>query len=364
MAVTSPYDSITPESIKTEMLAELKAKGFYIDTREGSYTNTLVSTAAYQIFKLYQQFPKLLSMVFPDENAGEYIDKNAAQIGMLRTAGKKAAVTISFTGKEGTSIPEGTVLYAPETGLRYLTTEAVKIIGGTAQVKAEAAEIGTEYNLPPDSITSMYVNVTGVMSVNNSAAAQGGTDEESDADFYSRYHDRRTLPITSGNKNHYITWATEVDGVSYASCIPLWNGNGTVKVVIAGPNREAVDEATRSACAAHIEEKRPIGAMVTVVSAQEREIPLNAAVTLIDGYTTEQVKVQLETAVRELLGSQEFGKETVIPFSRFLACLLRCPGVADYSAFTVDDQTSAVVIRAEDAPAVGMVSVVETGGGT
>ncbi len=74
MAVTSPYDSITPESIKTEMLAELKAKGFYIDTREGSYTNTLVSTAAYQIFKLYQQFPKQLSMVFPDENAGEYID--------------------------------------------------------------------------------------------------------------------------------------------------------------------------------------------------------------------------------------------------------------------------------------------------
>lgn len=364
MAVTSPYDSITPESIKAEMLSELNEKGVLIDTREGSYTNTLVSTAAYQIFKLYQQFPKLLSVVFPDENAGEYIDKHAAQIGMFRRTGKKAAVIMSFTGTEGTYIPAGTNLYAPETGLRYLTTEDVRIVKGTAQARAEAAEVGTEYNLPADSITSMYTNVAGVKSVNNPTAAIGGADVESDADFYSRYHNRRTLPITSGNKNHYVTWATETDGVSYASCVPLWNGNGTVKVVIAGPNRKAVDESTRSACAFHIEEERPIGAVVTVVSAQERRIPLTASVTLMDGYTSEQVRVQLETLVGELLSSQKFGEEIVIPFSRFLACLLRCPGVADYSAFTVDGQISSVVIRAEDAPVVGTISVTQTGGGT
>ena len=55
MAVTSPYDGLTPEAIKAEMLADLQVKGVDVDHREGSYANTLVSVAAYQLYKLYQQ---------------------------------------------------------------------------------------------------------------------------------------------------------------------------------------------------------------------------------------------------------------------------------------------------------------------
>jgi len=357
MAATSPYDELTPERIKANMLSDLEVKGAHIDSREGSYANTLVSVAAYQIYKLYQQFPSLLSMVFPDETAGEYIDKNAAQVGMVRAPGKKATVPVTFTGTNGTYIPAGTALYAPESGLQYFTTQDATIAGGTATAQAEAAEIGADYNLPAGYITSMYINVAGVLSVRNDAAATGGVNEESDADFYARYHARRTLPITSGNKNHYITWATEVTGVAYANCIPLWNGNGTVKVVIAGANRGPVDETIRSACAAYIEENRPIGAAVTVVSVAEREIPLTASVTLVEGYTADQVRDQLEAAVNELLASQPFGATVTIPFSRFLACLLQCPGVADYSAYTVDGASAAVTINAGDAPVVGTITI-------
>ena len=241
--------------------------------------------------------------------------------------------------------------------MQYLTTGDTMIIGGTAEATAEAAEIGSDYNLPAGYITSMYVNVAGVVTVTNSTAAAGGVNEESDADFYARYHDRRTLPITSGNKNHYITWATETTGVSYANCLPLWNGNGTVKVVIAGDNRGPVDEVIRSACAAHIEDERPIGATVTVVSVAEREIPVTAKVTLASGYTTEQVGDQVEAAINELLKKQPFGEESTIPFSRMLACLLQCPGVADYSTFTVDGGTAAITLKAEDAAVVGTITV-------
>lgn len=274
MTATSPYDELTPEAIKASMLADLQTKGVDISTREGSYSNMLVSVAAYQLFKMYQQFPSLLHMVFPDETSGEYIDKNAAQVGMVRTQGKKARVQVTFTGTDGTYIAEGTTLYAPESGLQFRTTASATIASGTATAPAEAAEVGADYNLPAGSITALYVNVAGVVSVTNADAAAGGTDIESDADFFARYHLRRTLPITSGNKNHYITWATEVSGVAYASCIPLWNGNGTVKVVIAGADRGPVDEAVRKNCADHIEANRPIGATVTVVSVARRTIPL------------------------------------------------------------------------------------------
>ena len=52
MSVTSPYDELTPESIKVSMLSDLQVGGADISTREGSYANTLVSVAAYQLFKL------------------------------------------------------------------------------------------------------------------------------------------------------------------------------------------------------------------------------------------------------------------------------------------------------------------------
>ena len=67
MTATSPYDELTPESIKASMLSDLTAKGVDVSIREGSYANTLVSVAAYQLFKMYQQFPSLLHMAFPDE---------------------------------------------------------------------------------------------------------------------------------------------------------------------------------------------------------------------------------------------------------------------------------------------------------
>lgn len=357
MSVTSPYDELTPESIKASMLSDLQVGGADISTREGSYANTLVSVAAYQLFKMYQQFPSLLHMVFPDETSGEYIDKNAAQVGMTRTPGTKATVEITFSGADGTYIAAGTALYAPESGLQFLTTEDAAIADGSATATAEAAEVGSDYNLPANSITSLYVNIAGVISVTNAEAATGGTDVESDADFFARYHQRRTLPITSGNKNHYITWATEVNGVAYANCEPLWNGNGTVRVIIAGADRGPVDETIRQACYDHIEEERPIGATVTVVSVATRAIPLTATVTLLDGYSTEDVKNQLSAAVTELLLNQTFGAEVTIPFSRFLACLLQCPGVADYTALTVDGGMSAITLNPEDAAVVGTVTI-------
>lgn len=196
-----------------------------------------------------------------------------------------------------------------------------------------------------------------MIGVTNAAAATGGTDVESDADFFARYHRRRTLPITSGNKNHYITWATEVNGVAYANCEPLWNGNGTVRVIIAGADRGPVDETIRKACYDHIEEERPIGATVTVVSVATRPIPLTATVTRLDGYSAEDVKNQLTAAVTELLLSQTFGETVTVPFSRFLACLLQCPGVADYTTLTVDGGMSAITLNPEDAAVVGTVTI-------
>ena len=120
---------------------------------------------------------------------------------------------------------------------------------------------------------------------------------------------------------------------------------------IAGADKGPVDEEIQVSCAAHIEEAKPIGATVTVVSVTEAELPVTAAVTLVEGYSTEGVTDQLTTAISDLLAQQVFGQSVTIPYSRFLACLLQCPRVVDYSTtFTVNGGTTAVSVAAEAVP--------------
>lgn len=89
---------------------------------------------------------------------------------------------------------------------------------------------------------------------------------------------------------------------------------------------------------------------MTIVSVTEAELPVTTAVTLVEGYSTEDVTDQLTTVISDLLAQQVFGQAVTIPYSRFLACLLQCPGVADYSTFTVNSGTTAVSVAAEAVP--------------
>ena len=118
-----------------------------------------------------------------------------------------------------------------------------------------------------------------------------------------------------------------------------------------------MDEQIRSSCAAHIEEETADWRYCHCGQRRGEGDSLTAAVTTVEGYSKEQVKNQLTAAVSELLLNQPFGEVVKVPFSRFLACLLQCPGVADYSSFTVDGGTAAVTLQAEDAPVVGTVTI-------
>lgn len=356
MTEKSPFESMTPESIKSEMLGRVINAGVDVDAREGSYANVLLSEAAYVMWKYGQTLNGFIDILFPSANSGRYLDLHAAQIGMTRQPGAKAEVTVTFSGVDGTKIPSGTVVCTPS-ALRFLTTEEVTIAAGLASVRCIAEDIGADYNVPEATVTQMAVNIHGVHGATNAAAGVGGADEESDADLWARYHERRTEPITSGNANHYVMWAKEVTGVSYARCIPLWNGNGTVKVIIAGADKKPLDDTIVTACAEHIEAERPIGATVTVVSVTEVEIPIVAKIKLVNAHSLDEVKADLSTAVSALLAALPFAEEQSVPYSRFLACLLQCAGVADYSTFTVNGVKTALRINSGTIPVLGTVDI-------
>ena len=354
----NPYSDITPESIKKASLETLEGT---VEIREGSYSNHLVSPAAYQLWLVYQLVPWLLLRVFPDETSGELIDAKAADFGLTRTPGVKARVTMQFTALSVTtapSVPAGTTVTTRD-GLRFITLEAAVWSGGVGTALAEAEQPGRIYNVDAGAIVMMSRNQSGISYCTNPAAAYGGADEETDAAFLARYKEFLQRPISSGNKNHYISWAKEVSGVANAECVPIWDGPGTVKVIVAGPDKDPVDEIIIEAVAEHIETERPIGADVTVVTVSELAVNVSATVTLVSGATTQEVQAELEASLTEMLAQLPFGQSNLIRYSRVLALLLNCAGVEDYAAFTVNGGTANITADAEQTPVVGTITITE-----
>lgn len=347
--------SITPESIKAGARAELEAAGLDIQMREGSYTDLLLSEAAYQIFRAFAVFPSLLSAAIPGEKSGPYLDEFASLYGLKRTPGAKAAVWLTFTGKNGAVIPEGTQVLSGS-DLRFSTTQSGTIADGKVVVPAQAEELGDQYNLGPDTITRMVVTIPGVDRVTNDQAV-GGADLESDDSLYQRLHVLVSEPVASGNINHYKAWARSVPGVGHAAVLPLWAGNGTVKVLVASPDKQPVDGSIVEAARVKIQAERPIGANVTVGSVSALAINVAATVTLTAGTDEQTVQSGLETALLEAFSALEVGSAPMIRRSQVLVHLLSQPGVVDFSVLTINGGQDNIQLTSEQVPTLGTVTI-------
>lgn len=351
----------TPESLKAEMASRLAAKGLDVDMREGSYTDLLYSEAAYQLYKGLSYHQTLLAAAVPSAESGVYLDRFGAMYGLTRTPAATAHVTLTFTGVDGARIPAGTEAVSA-TGLRFATEGEAVISGGTASVSAAAAEPGEDYNVPANTVTRLAISVGGVNTVTNQSAGEGGADAESDASFYERLHTFLSEPVASGNVNHYKQWARSVSGVGNAAVLPLWNGNGTVKVVVASEDNEPVDGAIVTAVSQYIESVRPIGAAVTVVSAAALTVNIAAACTLEGGVLPAAVQAELEERVAQMFLEMEMGAQEPVRYNRIMVQLLSCAGVVDCSSLTVNGGTANIPVTVEQVPALGSVTITPAGG--
>lgn len=363
----SDMENISEEDVKARILARLKST---LQTREGSFANDVISAVAAEQCNLYHSIAGLLGMFYVDESSGEYIDKQAAQIGIVRKEGTRAACSITFTGEDGAVVPAGT-LFSTYSGLSMSLTADAVISAGIASGTLTAEDVGVAYNISAGEIISTIKNYSGITGYTN-AQATGGTDRETDAALLERYYKRLRCPPTSGNPYQYQQWAESVNGVGAARIVSKWAGAGTLKVILASQAKEPVEIDVVTAAAAYIETVRPVGPAVTVVSANAHNMAITANVT-VDGTTTKTaVQAAFSASCKEYLQSLVAGAfddtidtdfETVdsktytVNYNHLVYLLLNIPGVTDYSALTAGGGTSNITIAADAVPVLTEVVV-------
>ena len=335
-----------------------RLKTYYADVNdgkasadEGTFSFDELSANAKEFEKAYAEMSLIIEAAFPQTSWGQYLDYLAdALAGISRRAATAAVVELTVAGKAGARIPKG-YQFTTEEGTAF-STDASATIGddGTVIVKATATTTGAGGNVKQGTITQVPVTLYGVESVTNVAAAHDGYEEENDDSLRERLLFVVRRPVTSGNANHYWTWATSVSGVGQCKVLPLWNGPGTVKVLIVDANNKIASAKLIKEVADYIEEVRPIGATVTVVSPQPVAVNIDVSVegTLnVDTFKATMTKwLKAKTLTLTKISPAQVGK------------LILESGASDYDmeSLTLNGSTSALKLTDEQIATVGEVT--------
>lgn len=318
------------------------------DKTEGGLFYDNLAPVSIEMEEIYKTLEYIFLNSFAETAKGEYLDNITKEVGVFRKEATKAKGIVTIKGIAGTIVPIGTKI-ASDTYI-YLTIEEKQIqSNGEVNVPIESEFKGKIYNIPPNTIVNFPVTIPGLNSVVNKQAITDGYDGETDDELRERYYFKVREPVTSGNIYHYKKWALEVEGVGGVKVFPLWNGAGTVKVVIVNSEIQTANEDLLQRVRAYLEEVRPIGATVTVTSANNKNISITGIAKISKNVDFEEVKTLFIMAVKEYLKKVGF-KQDYVSYAQIGNILLNIPGVNDYSNLQINGGVLNVQLQAEEIP--------------
>ncbi len=354
----------TEEAIRERMLSRLPAK---LDRSEGSFPWDILAPVAIQLTQAADWAKEVLRRVFASTTFGVYLDARCAEHGVFRrpaTTAKTTGETIRFDGDPGSFVPNGYVISTESTesspAILFKITRSVTLnANGEGFVEAEALEPGRIGNVPPGAIRHLTEKLSGIKSVTNLSAMEGGTDEESDSSLLERFLLKVRTPTGSGNKADYEQWALSIPGVGGVQVVPLWDGPGTVKVVLISAEKVAPSPVIVDQVNTFIQSVCPIGATVTVAGAVEVPINISVSVTLASDGTVDQVKQMIEEGARAYLKTLAFS-DPLVRYTRIANIILDIPPVVDYDQLQVNGREGNIEIAPGEVAVLGVVTVRES----
>nr|DAX50283.1 MAG TPA: Baseplate J like protein [Caudoviricetes sp.] len=241
---------------------------------EGTFEYDVLASNSIEFGKVEVELEEAYRVVFAESSWGEYLTMRAAEHGVLRKTATKARGVVTVTGNG--RVLAGSI-FQSETGARYQALKSTEVVKSAA-VEVEALTAGSAGNVGKRAINKIPMSIPGISGVSNEEELRGGYDEESDDELKMRYLLYVRTPSTSGNKHHYYNWAMSVPGVGACMVVPLWQGAGTVKVLILDAQRKTAPSELIEKVRTYIEDVRPIGATVTVISPAPKTVRITGSI--------------------------------------------------------------------------------------
>lgn len=352
------YENVTYEVIMERMLARVPST---MDKREGSVIWDALAPAAVELQNLYIEFDVILNETFADTASLYYLKKRAAERGIYQIMGSHAVLRGEFTPTT-LEIPVGS-RFSCDT-LNYAVTE--KISDGVYKLTCETA--GTEGNkhlgilIPIDHIGELE-------SANMTSLLIPAEDDEDVESLRTRYLNALSSQAYGGNIADYKEKVLALDGVGGVKVIPVWNGGGTVKLIILdatfkAPTTELINSVKNAADPYPNEGKgygfAPIGHVVTVEGVSGRTINIATEITYATGWSWEAAQSTIKGIVdnyfNELSKDWDTNDNLIVRISQLESRILDCEGVVDISGTTLNGSASNLSLNANEIPVRGTIN--------
>lgn len=310
---------------------------------------------AIELESIYSKIEGILSNGFALTASGVYLDNKVAEQGLERKSATYATGIVNITGEVGAVVSIGDKVASDN--VSFSITQSVTIAeGGSVAVNVIADIEGDIGNVPIESIKTFPVTISGLTAVTNEIATSGGYNAEEDDDLRKRYLEKVAVPATSGNKYHYAIWAKEVPGVGDVKVAPLWNGPGTVKVIIINSDKQAADQPLIDTVTAHIDESHPIGASVTVASATAKPINVSFSIVLDTNAVLGETEIDINKNLTDFIARAAYNQD-YISYAGVGFAILNSNGVKDYVNLKLNNTTGNIAVADEEVAVLGTVTI-------
>ncbi len=329
-----------------------------LDKREGSILYNALAPTAIELQNAYIEMDTILDLTYIDTTEGEYLTKKCHERGIDRITATNAIVKGVFN----IDVPIGSRYYID--GLNFIVIERIE--QNTFRLQCETA--GEQGNhsigkmIPVEYIPELTSAVITDVLI-------PGEDIESDRSLRQRYYDSLYGYAFGGNIADYKQKVGSMQGVGAVKVYPVWNGGGTVKIVILSseytiPSQYLIDTVQTAVDPIQNHGEglgiAPIGHIVTVVGAGQTLIDVAASITYQSGYGFESIKSALENTIdeyfQELNQSWENEQNIVVRVSRIESRILDLEGVVDVSDTTLNGQQKNVVVESDSVVVRGTIS--------
>lgn len=334
--------SDTRDTIRERMLSNLPDT---YNKLTGSWTWETYQATAIELENRYAELEDSVNQRFAGTADMENLKIIAFEKGVTWKDATKASGTVTIEGTTGATINIGD-LFSNNIN-EYQAIES-KTIDSTGQVivKVECTVGGQIGNTPENTITQFPKTLTGINTVTNPQAFTNGYEAESRDELLARYYEVIRRPATSGNIYAYEQWAKSVTGVGNAKVKELWNGAGTVKVIIIDSNNQLPSQELITNTFNFIETVRPIGPTITVAGPTEKTINISAKITLQKDYLLDSVKATIQTNIQKYFESKIFSTDNNIYYAQLGNVIFTSEGVSnmDYSQFTLNGNKDDIIL--------------------
>ncbi|MFI3206591.1 MAG: baseplate J/gp47 family protein [Clostridia bacterium] len=345
------YEDVSYEEILERMLERVSDS---LDKREGSVIMTALAPIAMEIFLSYLELDRIIVESYADTQSRDYLILRAREKG----------IEINEASASHWTISSDTEL---EIGMRFSVddfTFAIEEDLGDGEYQMICEQTGDGSNvLTGEVLTLQYVE--GLSAVSLLELVIAGEEEEDTESLRERYFEAIKAQAFGGNVADYKEKALAIDGVGEVKVVPVWDGAGTVKVIITSAENTEPSDTLVDVVQDVFDPNSgdgmglaPIGHTCTVSPATAVEIVFSATVSTSLSATqiSESIALVLDDYFKSLTAKWSDSENIIVRINQIESRILEISGVSDITNSKINGDASNLELDFDEIPIRGAVN--------